>query len=103
MLGSGSLGPGNEIELSHWLCGAGVAATSVRMSAAAQLVALGLGSGEVALHRLWGTHSMEPLRLISLSEWGYEAEVTGSVADLQWSPDSRALAVRRASRATLAL
>ena len=68
-------------------------ATSVRISATAQLVALGLGTGEVALYRLWETHGMEPLRLISLTEWGYESEVTGSVADMQWSPDSRALAV----------
>ena len=98
--GSSSLGPGDQIELSHWLCGAGTAATSVRMSAAAQLVALGLGSGEVALYRLWGTMGMEPLRLISLADWGYESEVTGSVADLQWSPDSRALAVSMALLAT---
>ena len=43
---------------------------------------------------------MEPLRLISLADWGYESEVTGSVADLQWSPDSRALAVSMAALVT---
>ena len=67
--------------------------TSVCISPAAQLVAVGLGSGEVALHRLWGGPGTEPLRIISLREWGYEPEMTGSVSDLQWSPDSRALAV----------
>ena len=58
-----------------------------------KLLAVGLGSGEVALHRLWAGPGTEPLRAISLREWGYEPEMTGSVSDLQWSPDSRALAV----------
>ena len=61
--------------------------------ALAQLLAVGLNSGEVALYKLWATKTGEPLRLISLADWGYEPEVTGSVADLQWSPDNRALAV----------
>ena len=82
-----------KIELSHWLCGAGTPATAIRISSNAQLVAVGLGSGEVALHRLWAVKSQEPLRVITLKEWGYDSEVTGSVADLKWSPDSRALAV----------
>lgn len=62
--------------------------------ALAQLLAVGLSSGEVALYKLWATKGGEPLRIISLADWGYEPEVTGSVADLQWSPDNRALAVR---------
>lgn len=62
--------------------------------ALAQLLAVGLNSGEVALYKLWATKGGEPLRIISLADWGYEPEVTGSVADLQWSPDNRALAVR---------
>lgn len=61
--------------------------------AVAQLLAVGLSSGEVALYKLWSTKGGEPLRIISLADWGYEPEVTGSVADLQWSPDNRALAV----------
>lgn len=65
----------------------------MRLSATAQLAALGLCTGEVALHRLWGSPGMEPLRTISLAEWGYEPEAVGSVADLQWAPDGRALAV----------
>jgi len=91
--GSSSLGPGEQIALSHWLSGGGGAVTCARISAAAQLVGLGLASGEVALYRLWGSVGMEPLRTISLGDWGYEPEVTGSVSDLQWSPDGRALAV----------
>ena len=56
---------------------------------------MGLHSGEVALYRLWSAaKGAEPLRIISLADWGFEPEVTGSVADLQWSPDNRALAVR---------
>lgn len=93
VLGASSLGPGDQIALSHWLCPPGTPVTSICISPAAQLVALGLGSGEVALYRLWGAQGMEPLRTISLREWGYESEVTGSVSDLQWSPDSRALGV----------
>ena len=93
LAGLSSLGPGDQIALSHWLCHAGTAVTSVCISPAAQLVAVGLGSGEVALYRLWGGPGTEPLRTISLREWGYEPEMTGSVAELQWSPDSRALAV----------
>ena len=67
----------------------------MRIGAAAQLVALGLSSGEVAIHRLWqgGKAGTEPLRILSLADWGYEPEATGSVADLQWSPDNRVLAV----------
>lgn len=60
----------------------------------AQLLAVGLYSGEVALYRLWGAKGSEPLRIISLADWGFEPEVTGSVADLQWSADNRALAVK---------
>ena len=79
--------------LSHWLSGPGVPVTCVRISAAAQLVGCGMASGEVALYRLWGSDGLEPLRMISLGDWGYEAEVTGSVSDLKWSPDGRAVAV----------
>jgi hypothetical protein len=73
--------------------------TRVLAGAAAQLLAVGLHSGEVALYRLWGGgggggKGGEPLRIISLADWGFEPEVTGSVADLQWAPDNRALAAR---------
>lgn len=87
-------------------CGAS-GATTLSIGAAAQLIAVGLTSGEVALFRLWsgsvgskadrfsadGTSREAPLRVISMAEWGYGAEATGSVADLKWAPDSRALAV----------
>lgn len=62
--------------------------------ARAQLVAVGLATGEVALYRLWAAKASDPLRVISLADWGYEPEATGSVADLQWAPDNRAIAVR---------
>lgn len=83
----------SKIEFSHWLCGPGNPVTSIRLSNKAQLVAVGLGSGEVHLYRLWLIPSTEPLRTISLKEWGFDSEVTGSVSDLRWTPDSRALAV----------
>lgn len=58
------------------------------------MVAVGAGTGEIHLYRVWAVSSTEPLRTISLREWGYDSELTGSVSELQWSPDSRALAVR---------
>jgi len=54
--------------------------------ARAQLVAVGLATGEVALYRLWAAKAGDPLRVISLADWGYEPEATGSVADLQCAP-----------------
>ena len=91
--GPNNLAIAEHIELSHWLYSPGSGATCVRVSRAAQLVALGLASGEVALYGLWASQGAEPVRIISLGHWGYEPETTGSVADIQWSPDSRALAV----------
>ena len=67
----------------------------MRIAAAAQMVAIGLSTGEIAIHRLWPAKAgSEPRRTISLADWGYEPEATGSVADLHWSPDNRVLAVR---------
>ena len=60
----------------------------------AQLLAVGLSNGEVALYKLWNVKGGEPVRVISLADWGFEPETSGSVADLQWSPDNRAIAVR---------
>ena len=60
----------------------------------AQLLAVGLSNGEVALYKLWNVKGGEPVRIISLADWGFEPETSGSVADLQWSPDNRAIAVR---------
>lgn len=59
----------------------------------AQLLAVGLSNGEVALYKLWNAKGGEPVRIISLADWGFEPETTGSVAELQWSPDNRAIAV----------
>ena len=59
----------------------------------AQLLAVGLSNGEVALYKLWNVKGGEPVRIISLADWGFEPETTGSVAELQWSPDNRAIAV----------
>ena len=68
------------------------------------MVAVGLSSGDVALHKLYGTASKgrrstdgaysEPVRVLSLYDWGYGPEALGPVAALQWAPNNRALAVR---------
>ncbi len=78
--------------------------------ATAQLVAVGLASGDVALHKLygWGRQGRrsndaayaEPLRVLSMYDWGYGPETLGAVAALQWSPDNRALAVSLNKRST---
>lgn len=54
---------------------------------------MGLSNGEVALYKLWNVKGGEPVRMISLADWGFEPETTGSVAELQWSPDNTAIAV----------
>ena len=69
------------------------------------MVAVGLSSGDVALHKLYGMASKgrratdgaysEPVRVLSLYDWGYGPEALGPVAALQWAPDNRALAVSR--------
>ncbi|KAK9863715.1 hypothetical protein WJX84_007822 [Apatococcus fuscideae] len=97
--GEGGLAPLEHLEFSHLLCSVGSGATVARIGSAAQVVAVGLTSGDIALYRLWGpatpggSKPPEPLRVMSLADWGHGPESTGSVADLQWSPDSRALAV----------
>ena len=98
--GEGGLAPLEHLEFSHLLCSVGSGATVARIGSAAQMVAVGLTSGDIALYRLWGpatpggSKPPDPLRVMSLADWGHGPESTGSVADLQWSPDSRALAVR---------
>lgn len=67
------------------------------------MVAVGLSSGDVALHKLYGMATKgrrstdgaysEPLRVLSLYDWGYGPEALGPVAALQWAPNNRALAV----------
>ena len=73
------------------------------MAPDAQLIAVGLTNGEVALYKLYGhkggrfsidgSQAEGPVRVVSLVDWGYGPEATGSVAELKWSPDNRAFAV----------
>lgn len=71
----------------------------MRLSAPAQLAAVGMHDGTVHLHSL-----VRPLgagrgvgggclRVLSLLDWGHGESVTGRVGVLRWSPDGRALAV----------
>ena len=97
------LAPAEQLEFSHWICGIGSGATCLGMAPDAQLIAVGLTSGEVALYKLYGhkggrfsidgSQAEGPVRVVSLVDWGYGPEATGSVADLKWSPDNRAFAV----------
>ncbi|KAL3150452.1 hypothetical protein ABBQ32_000282 [Trebouxia sp. C0010 RCD-2024] len=97
------LAPAEQLEFSHWICGVGSGATCLCMAPDAQLIAVGLTSGEVALYKLYGhkggrfsidgSQAEAPVRVVSLLDWGYGPEATGSVAELKWSPDNRAFAV----------
>ena len=97
------LAPAEQLEFSHWICGIGSGATCLGMAPDAQLIAVGLTNGEVALYKLYGhkggrfsidgSQAEGPVRVVSLVDWGYGPEATGSVADLKWSPDNRAFAV----------
>lgn len=107
------LAPGEQLEFSHWICGVGSGATCLCMAPDAQLMAVGLTNGEVALYKLYGhkggrfsidgSQAEGPVRVVSLVDWGYGPEATGSVAELKWSPDNRAFAVSTASHQTVAL
>ena len=97
------LAPAEQLEFSHWVCGVGSGATCLGIAPNAQLIAVGLTSGEVALYKLYGhkggrlsvdgSQAEGPVRVVSLLDWGYGPEATGSVAHLKWSPDDRAFAV----------
>ena len=97
------LAPAEQLEFSHWICGVGSGATCLGIAPDAQLIAVGLTNGEVALYKLYGhkggrfsidgSQAEGPVRVVSLVAWGYGPEATGSVADLKWSPDNRAFAV----------
>ncbi|GAB4817477.1 hypothetical protein N2152v2_004523 [Parachlorella kessleri] len=52
-----------------------------------------LHGGSAAAAALAAAAAPDPLRLLSLTDWGYSSTVTGSAAVLQWSPDGRVLAV----------
>ncbi|KAL0029799.1 hypothetical protein WJX77_000735 [Trebouxia sp. C0004] len=97
------LAPAEQLEFSHWICGVGSGATCLGIAPDAQLIAVGLTNGEVALYKLHGhkggrfsidgSQAEGPVRVVSLVDWGYGPEAIGSVADLKWSPDNRAFAV----------
>ena len=97
------LAPAEQLEFSHWICGVGSGATCLCIAPDAQLIAVGMTSGEVALYKLYshkggrfsidGNQAEGPVRTVSLLDWGYGPEATGSVAELKWSPDNRAFAV----------
>lgn len=95
----------DPVQLSHFLCRAGSGAVMVRIGAAVQLVAVGLASGNINLHRLHGSATkgrrsselLEPVRVLSMHDWGYGPEMLGPVSAMQWAGDDRALAAGWAS------
>lgn len=92
------LHPIDKLEFSYWLSKAGSGAVRVAIGTKAQLVAVGFVTGEVALYPLYGSRRgpegiPEPVRMLSLKDWEYRPEFTGSVAVLHWSADASVLAV----------
>lgn len=45
-----------------------------------------------------GAGQPEPVRVLSLADWGFRSSVVGAATQLQWSPDGRVLAVGYAHR-----
>ncbi|PRW44970.1 RAB6A-GEF complex partner 1-like isoform A [Chlorella sorokiniana] len=57
--------------------------------------ALGSGGGSSGSS---GAGQPEPVRVLSLADWGFRSTVVGAATQLQWSPDGRVLAVGYANR-----
>ncbi|GAX78137.1 hypothetical protein CEUSTIGMA_g5579.t1 [Chlamydomonas eustigma] len=97
------------LALSHWLvCPPVRHATCARIGWLAQMVAVGCSNGEVALYRLHRSSTLSsldpssapstdegeaPVRVLTLDPWGHKLSQTGGVAQVEWSPDGRAIAV----------
>ena len=139
--------PVEQLQLFRWVHKpAGPAAPAVVAAAlnpTAQLLALGMSHGRVAIYTMQsllahgrqlshpsGTHPQhqrggsgqfgsfgssgalgsggggggggagqpEPVRVLSLADWGFRSSVVGAATQLQWSPDGRVLAVGYAQR-----
>ena len=99
-----------------------VLAVAAAVNPIAQMLAVGLSNGRVALYPMQNLltlrqhtrpgnrvgidtasvapagHHPDPLRILSLSDWGYSSVVVGPAAALEWSADGRALAVGYALR-----
>ncbi|GIL70747.1 hypothetical protein Vretifemale_1461 [Volvox reticuliferus] len=109
------LSPLPEMCFARWLCEPQRQAVCAQVCARAQLIAVGRENGDVELFRLHRTgisstarseaggpgsagtspdaHWEPPVRTLSLDNWGHKPQQTGPVAQVEWSPDGRALAV----------
>lgn len=125
--------PVEQLQLFRWAYKpagpAAPAAVSAALNPSAQLLAMGLSHGRVAIYTMQsllatgrhpglaahqrsssgqlgvtagsgsgGAGQPEPVRVLSLADWGYSSSVVGAASQLQWSPDGRVLAVGYAER-----
>ncbi|KAG9455470.1 hypothetical protein H6P81_008374 [Aristolochia fimbriata] len=79
----------DSIRAESWLdCGDAVYAS---IASDQQILAIGCKRGEVELYSL--AENMPLLRTVSLYDWGYSVDDTGSVSCIAWTPDNTAFAV----------
>jgi hypothetical protein len=109
--------PAEALQLFRWVYRpagpAAPAAVAAALNPTAQLLAVGLSHGRIAIYTLQsllavrqprrdsgsaapggggGSGAPEPARLLSLSDWGFRSAVVGPAAQLRWSPDGQVLA-----------
>ncbi|XP_068651860.1 uncharacterized protein [Aristolochia californica] len=84
----------DSIKAESWLdCGDAVYAS---VASDQQILAIGCKRGEVELYSL--AENVSLLRTVSLYDWGYSVDDTGSVSSIAWTPDNTAFAVGWKSR-----
>ncbi|KAF5828401.1 hypothetical protein DUNSADRAFT_17671 [Dunaliella salina] len=95
----------HDLAFSHWVCSPSSGATCASIGASAQMVAVGCSNGQLELYRLQPSAANSPyqedmlpvadtpVRVLSLESWGHRRYETGGISKVQWSPDSRAIAV----------
>ncbi|XP_077219542.1 uncharacterized protein LOC143853708 isoform X2 [Tasmannia lanceolata] len=79
----------DSIKAERWLNSSDAVCASV--ASEQQILAIGCRKGVVELYDLVESASL--LRTISLYDWGYSMEDTGSVSCIAWTPDNTAFAV----------
>ena len=67
--GDAGLASPEPVQLSHFVCRVGSGAVAARIGAAVQLVAVALKSGDVALHKLYGSSTKVEARRLTLLLW----------------------------------
>ena len=78
-----------SIELAAWLVSPGGGATCCAVSARASMVAVGCSDGVLRLWNCANVSAGMEARELSLADWGYGPEGTGSVGCIAWTQDGQ--------------